>query len=45
VILFTSLTKLYDVLGQALDREYIPWVDVKGTTTRNRRAKVDEFEE
>jgi len=45
VILFTSLRKLYDVLGQALDREYIPWVGVKGTTTRNRRAKVDEFEE
>lgn len=45
VLLFTSLTRLYDVLGRALDREGIPWVGVKGTTTRNRRRKVDAFED
>ena len=45
VILFTSLRKLYDVLGQAMDRQGIPWVGVRGTTTGNRRACVDEFED
>ncbi|RLC70064.1 MAG: hypothetical protein DRI81_19620 [Chloroflexi bacterium] len=44
MILFTSLRKLYDVLGQAMDRQGIPWVGVRGTTTGNRRARVDEFE-
>ncbi|MFZ5915605.1 MAG: helicase-related protein [Chloroflexota bacterium] len=44
VLLFTSLTGLYQVMAQALDRERIPWLGMQGVATDKRRARVDEFE-